>query len=737
MSQNIFLTKKHIPTLWLCFFVGTFSALNIVCKEIKFSNPITGALIYTHHIPTKYNIVIFFLCAACLISYAYIIKLPLRSISEACVQSLLCICVTLTFSNITNGPFTFFENTHPSIIYVYAIGFCFFLNKSKSILISAIQASLCIIPLAFLTYSKGKSVFTDDHAAVAYRLHLLSEYFPHIPVYNPLWNLGTDWRDFFATGILNVFTLFYPLLLLTNSISAHAIIVPVLLFVLFPLSCYYATRLHYTSVTGSLLSASIGVCCSTLFYKWALSYGSLGFVCSLTLIPITSSLMLKIIDDCSSGKTLFFSHVIAWLITLTLSITWSMQAVALLPLIIATGIYATPHIIRKKTFLCFFLCVLCINLLWMCVFVKVSKVGSFLKAETSAHAEPSQGNNNFSKKSVKGNAGVFDIKKTQLLIKENLTKANPLLYLFCIPAIFSFANIRLRFFLGLTVTWLLLIGTIGSSYKPQLELDRFLLIATVISVFPVAKYIDQFVILPKTRIHSIMQILLSVMIASSLISTSAIVQNRGSHKFSLLPEELKTLAQKISLHGGEGRTVFSGFILHDMGGSHLAPLAQLTQKPLVGSSPVHNLWLHTDVIPEDYRKKGPEGVEEYLSLVNSTLVIAHEKVWKEYFSQNPAIYSHVDTVGKFYLFKRAHTPSYFLNGIGEVIKQEGDRVILKLKSEDATILFNYFPFLTVEKCNTIEPYLNKTSFTFIKLSGCSLNQEIEIRSSSPIKRLLF
>src|SRR5690606_27827734 len=147
----------------------------------------------------------------------------------------------------------------------------------------------------------------------------------------------------------------------------------------------------------------------------------------------------------------------------------------------------------------------------------------------------------------------------------------------------------------------------------------------------------------------------------------------------------------------------------------------LSKTPIMASSPVHNLWWYTDVIPESYRKKGPPGIEEYFDHYNVSLTIAHERVWKNYFRQSSFRYTEIGTVGRFVLFKRTDFPdSYFHSGSGTIIEQTAQEVSLTSStSENIVLRYNFFPFLEVEQCEHISPYKISDSIEFISLSNCA------------------
>jgi hypothetical protein len=197
------------------------------------------------------------------------------------------------------------------------------------------------------------------------------------------------------------------------------------------------------------------------------------------------------------------------------------------------------------------------------------------------------------------------------------------------------------------------------------------------------------------------------------------------------------LAQVLSENTGNGRALFSGFILHEFDGSHIAPLPRLSKVPIMASSPVHNLWWYTDVIPEVYRKQGPAGIEEYLDLYNVTLTVAREQVWKDYFRQSSFRYDEIAIVGKFVVFKRNNAPeSYFYKGSGKIITQNAEGFILRTNTDHAVLRFNYYPFLSVDNCSSIKPYRISDSVTFIELSSCSTERPVEVKSVSGLKRIM-
>ena len=86
----------------------------------------------------------------------------------------------------------------------------------------------------FLSLTQNELLFTDDHPSFLFRLMQLKEFFPGIPFYNPLWNAGVEAREFFPSGILNVFFLFSPLIYSFDLATHYNQGVAILLFMVVP-----------------------------------------------------------------------------------------------------------------------------------------------------------------------------------------------------------------------------------------------------------------------------------------------------------------------------------------------------------------------------------------------------------------------------------------------------------------------------------------------------------------------
>lgn len=594
--------------------------------------------------------------------------------------------------------------------------------------------------LTLLISSNFSPLFTDDHGPVIYRLQLLRENFPNIPVYNTEWNAGYDWRDFFATGILNVFFIFYPFIKLWGVLTSYTYIVPTILFILLPIATYLGSKLFGVSTKGSLIASLLSITSSTIWYRWGLSYGSLGFVCSTALIPLSYALLIHCINP---EKEVSWRDIFLTALCLTLTIFWSAQAISLIPILIYC-LFNIKRLLFNKKILTLALSLIFINIPWMYSFIHVSKVTSFVQP-TGSKASKIMGLRVGDK--IETEASVIRAKKGSLSTKvvtkrlrEFLTKLNPLILLLIIPSLIycSFSKTE-RNLLRLTALFLLAVGLIGPSLKPQLELERFLIVMSMLMCIPIGDYLGKFLEsnFKNTKTYSFSIYSLSCMFIIGPLSIFSCLENKGFNKYTAWPEDLVQLASSIKENTGSGRAFFSGFVLHELGNGHLAPLSTLSKTPIVASSPVHKYWWYTDIIPEEFRELSSPGIEEYLDHMNVSLVIAHEKLWRNLFRASPWQYQELGQIGNFTLFKRNNFPnSYFLQGSGDLLEQDSNHVKLKITSSEAVLRFNYFPFLEVDGCESISAFPIRNSLEFVSLSGCRKNEEIIIRSVPLYKRVL-
>lgn len=585
----------------------------------------------------------------------------------------------------------------------------------------------------FLYLSGGSNIYSDDHPTFLYRLQLLKQNFPSIPFYNPLWNNGIDAREFFATGALNIFLLTAPLIYLTDIFKTYNLIVIFVPFILLPISVYFAARIAGLSRPGTALAALLSITTSLVWYRWMFKYGTLGFLTSASLAPLVIALGIRLL---TCPERLAPPKRIVFVAAVSLLVLWSAAGLSLIPLMLWV-VYLllfrfrdTSATWRRTGLWAIALALLCLNLPWVVLFCKVSQVGTFLTSERPSY-EQSAESAATAPKAYKAKPAAMSFEITRKILQEKATSTNPLLLLFAIPGLLLLRKGE-RGLWGVTFLWLIGLGAILSPLKPQLELDRMIVIAILIASIPAAKGLESILSGQRLLLSSVAG---SFVLIGPLV-TAGVLGNRTLEQYQFAEPIVQNMAQAIKEHGGAGRVLFSGFVLHELSGGHLAPLVFLTGKPLIASSPVHDLWRYTQVFPGPYLERKDEGIDEYLNMYNVTAVMAHERQWREYFQQRPNDFKEVWHEGRFTLFERVGAvASYFLDGTGQIFDQTSSSITVTLKSNAAILKFNYFPFLIASGCS-ISGEPKSGGINLIKLTDCLPDAPITIKAMSPLQRLM-
>ena len=580
-------------------------------------------------------------------------------------------------------------------------------------LLLVLQLVLCF---SFLEYSAGRLLFSDDHPSFLYRLQLLKEHFPFIPFYNPDWNAGYLAREFFPSGVLNVFFVSMPLLWAFDfssfaGSSSYTLLIPYLYIFIVPFSVYAAGRMLHLSRSASVFAAIFSLGPSTGYFEWLLKYGTLGFCFSCGLLPLCFALIYRLGLDVRKPQK---GHVLALLAVSFCVLSWTLSFIALIPIALFSVWRIDRVFSRERRLLIFsFLAAfILINAPWIIVFLRESHVFDFLKGQTM----PGSTTRLISSPTVQSNEFSLVLLEGIKHLRPLISKVNPLLLLMFVP---GFSLIRRRYLgkaLFVTVLWLLFVACVGDLYKPQLELKRMVIAASMFMCLGAGaslSFLFRRLLKSATPVFassfSVKQVvslfLISVLGGYAIYSPFAVSSaylNRSDERYIFAPDLVGSLSNAIGEHTGDGRVMFSGFILHELGaknyssqdGGHVAPLAIWSGKQLYASHFYHARWSSVDPVPEVYRKRGAQGIEEFFDLLNISTVVTYKSEWRDY-CRNTKGYEEVFHEGRFRVFKRkGPSEGYFLEGAGEVevqknglrIKPATQRVVLKYRSLDGLVL---------------------------------------------------
>lgn len=608
----------------------------------------------------------------------------------------------------------------PPIFVVGSLGYVLVKRRAK-IGLEFLILSCILCSVVFLMRYGFTPINSDDHPTFRFRLELLFEHFPNIPIYFPYWNFGIDQRDFFASGSLAFFFLSWPILKIFGVETGYNLAVAQMLFLINPACAYFAARLsgaRRTAPIAGILSLNM----SLLFYRWSFGYGTMGFVTSLTLYPLSFA-FLRLLFSGKTGHRGWYWHFFGGLLV-AINLIWPLTGFALFPSIF----YLKRRFFRIKSFVTAAL-IGSSCLLWVPLFFKVSKVSSFVGK--SAH---------FAHMGTVNRYGVFSLYGVAEHIfhtaLEFLQAGNPLM-------VISFIILVLR--RNLVTYYLLFLGLVVSYYKPQLELSRMLLFLGSLATTYFTISLGRVSFIPDRS--KIRYFWLRVFVVALLIFTpiSALRILDGKALVSPIPldDGLVAIKDYLGANGRNGNVMFTGVVVHHYGGGHLAPWAYDLKKRMLASSFVHNKWDDFDIVPDRVFERGARSIERFFDLQDVSTIVTHVLRWHEYLESHPEYYQlvldkeiHQRRIKVFE--RRKFSESYIALGQVKDFEFTSNAINLMPDSEDIVIKSSYFPFLHVDGCKTIAAHrVAGIPKPVIKLSGCKPGIRVQIKSISSFERLFL
>ncbi len=619
-----------------------------------------------------------------------------------------------------------------------------------------------VFSCSFLTFADGRLIFSDDHSSFLYRLAVLREHFPTLGLYNAEWNAGYPMTEFPAVGIVGIYFLVWPILALLGDFSsvdgsyAYTLIIPYLYIFIVPWSVFAAARVLSVDRQASAFAGILAFGPTLLFFEWMLKFGTIGFAFSAGLFPLLFALCYRL---AVSEEIPNRFHICAGALIAFLALTWPMTAIALVPLVIqslcAPKTLLSPSRLRSiGLFIVLFLALfgpLLYNL------ASSSRALSIVSTSGTSSSGILQTDSHSSADELgprKNEQGLRDIVKT--LIKPFL-RFNPLLLAFLLPGLMHGRQQRLRYALVSTILFLVLLGVYGDNFKAQLEFKRLFVHLGFLITIPCSVGILESLRLllarssrEQSRPRSLLGLtLVALTLGAIILSPVPIAKaylNRGDDNFIFASPAVSELASAIRQCKGEGRVIIPHFVLHELGatqvgshdGGHVAPLALFTQKALYAFHFYHVLWQGLDAIPESYRDRGWEGVEEFIELINATCVVTFDPVWRRHFGR-VSRYEVIYKTRQFRVFQRTgDEPGYFLKGSGK-IKIKNQELFVTPAASDVVLKFRYHNRLRIDPQlgelysvpafheDTARGVTQEVNFLGIRVTDKALQQGREIR----------
>lgn len=533
----------------------------------------------------------------------------------------------------------------------------------------------------FYNYLGSSLIFSDDLPSFLYRAHVFNSSNPLFPSYDPRWNLGSLWTDIYATAsaVPSLVILSLSFLGLETGFNTTVFI---LNFLLGPMVVYLSCRILRLSRSTTWLAVVLAQVSSTLIYRWGLKYGALGYLATSNFAILSGIIIVKSIEK---GH---LSLAERWLlyISITIAAFWPLN-------LLCFAVPAFQHFLRSSN-KDRVLIMLSVGLPLIFVLHGLTYSEHF---RTWISGEPS-----------------FDRASSKDIFRNSTLALNPIV-LFLLP--FS-VGIGRRGLQTLILNYLVVGVAIGVFFE-KLELHRVIGQLAVVGSIPISMILSAV----WQNLHSVSRAFVLSLIAVSCLQIVYLAGNQSFEKFSILEKPFKRFIEW-SKEQPNARFFFTGHILHQFSGGHIAPLPLLTHNEFVAMWPTHRSWTPQDPVPRSIQNSTTK-LHYFFRALCPDYLIADKRFWKRRLNRlkkngGYRRVFHFDQFSVYQFFDQCTYPK-------SNVKSHLNKIIISNPQLQSSFIlpYRFFEGLRVKGCKTISG-VKISNFDFIKLSGCK-SESIVVR----------
>ncbi len=523
----------------------------------------------------------------------------------------------------------------------------------------------------FFFLLKDTIIFSDDLPSFLYRAIILREANPIFPSWDPFWNGGTLTTGIYASAALTLlpFSSFIDTFLSFNTIVWFIVVV-------LPIGVS-VVALRLLGVSSVSFGIILTLASSTIYYRWALKYGTLGYVLSSHATLLALLVLTKIISSENSAKYKAIFNALVFVAAF-----WPLNLLNLLiPLMF--GILNRKIIFKDLTILSTILLIP-----FGLTFFGLSHSEKFLTWLSSPI-----------------DSGLPTVPQSlKELTRETLLNFNPV-----ITFIGIFSLIKSNISLQVSALNYFLVTFLLGFYFPKLELVRvsghFAMFLGIIVAAKYTKFIE--------RLRGVPNYFLISLVTVGIIQSAGIFSNQSFEKFALLEKPYKRFIDWAK-NQSHCKFMFLGHILHNFSGGHIYPLPFFTGKEFWSAYPFHSSWRPREIVPES-AKTSKLVLAQFLDFLEVKYVITDRRFWKRKLSRKFKRVYQFDNFSVYLikpLNKRKYEPS--LNSI---------RFQLDSNTTNLLIPYIYSKILKVKGCDGLS-FKNLWGYNFIVLKNCQAGEVI-------------
>lgn len=592
------------------------------------------------------------------------------------------------------------------ILWLIFTPYLFYIKKPYYLILFILVISTIVCATTFWHVTGGKPLYNDDHPSAMHRLWSFSRIFPKIIYYDPFWNGGVVNVTIVSSGLIPLGLFFVPFLQFFSLEQLYTPLLIIAYIFVIPCIAFFSVRLMGGNKTSSLIGAILGLGVSQLYFLWLLHFGTVGAIFCQSFIMLVMACLYRVLwldkYNWRIGVLLVF--------TVFCLFSWPGNVFVALPL--AISILFSIHRLTKEKF-CF--------LLKLSLIIVLLLTPLILSIVLQSRAEK------FITMNIAKPTFTMILSSGWQTLKHFLLRTNPALIFLGIAGLWFLPNKGIKHFWGPVVIILLVIGSWGSHWKPQFQLERMLLPLCYVTVLPSALMIGTFLEKPGPKTTLLARTMLLAFIAITGVNTKYFYKNNPPITFRTMPQYMKQMVEwtKTNLKQ-DSRLMFSGKTLHGYGGGHVAFLSVMTSREMMACDFYHfSPHLQEYEYPPREFRINEENVARWMELYNVGAVITYHEYWKTFFRKHPELYEESATFGEklpktVFVIKR--DCGMFLKGSGRVKAALNKlEVSIDNPNDTAVIKYNWNKRLRTNSPAEIYPYDagNNVHLIGIRPNGCS------------------
>ena len=580
-------------------------------------------------------------------------------------------------------------------------------SADRCVLALMLVASVWACAAALYEETGFAALYGDDHPSFMLRLHMLSESFPRIFYYNPLWNGGKVATYAAASGTVGPGLFFLPVLQFVPVQNAYTPMIAALFILFVPAVAAASIRAAGGRMRACLCAAILALGVGLGFFRWLLQFGTVGSSFAGAAILPVACLLYRVVHLGKGGRLEAVALVAFSCLFLAWPGYWIVSAAIAVGLLVSIRAFdrrSTIFILGCGAVIAVVMFPLVYGLLSRVEIAQFAEKGSIIPEATESA----------------WSAGLDQL-------QGDLREVNPIIVFLGLGGVFFVRPFTARRFAVVMLLVLVAMMGWGDALPGSLAVTRAAIPLAFLAIWPASLACEQ-LIDSKSGGRAVLAAAITALIGVSGYSASRFYGNQSLASYRVMNDETRALVDWIrSETPPDARVLFGGIALHGYGGGHVAMLPVLTGREMMAADYYHFAPKLVEYFypPKAYRTSD-DRVYEFTRLYNVSHVVAYDKASVvAFYRKYPDLYEEVTTIeGKLpkTIFRvKPGPPGFFMENEGRVEASANRfRIEVDDPSSDVVLRYHYDSELVARPPAALFPHpVGNETFLGIRPNGAS------------------